>query len=360
MKLTFRKCCQFVCATIVIGLLASCGSDNSTKRNLPDISDIDVNVELIRYDEILFDIDTLKVSEGLNELYASYPAFTELYFNQLTGFYNPDRDTFELTVTNFLQDKNMRNLQEKIENEFDDLSDIEKGLARGLGFLKYYFPKYKEPVFYTLNSEFGYQSFIFNEVQRPQPNARDGIGIGLDLFLGSDFNYKRVDPKNPSFSNYLVRTYNRDHIISKSMTVIAKDILGEAAGKRFIDQMIHNGKELYLLEHFLPESHDTIIMEHSLKQAEWLKNNELEIWSYFLEKNLMYETNFFEINKYLNPSPHSPGMPPEAPGKTANFIGLQIVKSFMRRNPEMNLQDLIAFVDNQKLLEMAKYKPKRR
>ena len=360
MKLTFRRCGQLLCIAFVVCILGSCGSEPSVKRNVPDVSDIDVNVDLIRYDKILFDLDTLKIAEGLNSLYSDYPKFSELYFSRLTNFYNEDRDTFEMTVGNFLKDKNMRNLQDEIETRFKDLSGLKKDLKRSISFLKYHFPDYKVPVFYTLNSEFGFQSFIFTEVSQPNPNARDGIGIGLDLFLGEDFNYKQIDPKNPSFSNYLVRTYNKDHIVSKSMQVIAKDLLGEKVGKRFIDQMIQNGKELYLLEHLLPESHDTLIVEQSLKHWEWLKNNELEIWSYFLEKNLMYETNFFEINKYLNPSPHSPGMPPEAPGKTANFIGLQIVKSFMRRNPEMNLQDLIAFQDSQKLLEMAKYKPKRR
>ena len=64
------------------------------------------------------------------------------------------------------------------------------------------------------------------------------------------------------------------------------------------------------------------------------------------------------INKYLNPAPSSPGMPPESPGMTANYIGWQIVKSYMNKFPETTIPDLIGNQNSQDFLEMARYRPK--
>jgi len=51
-------------------------------------------------------------------------------------------------------------------------------------------------------------------------------------------------------------------------------------------------------------------------------------------------------------------MPTEAPGRTANYIGWQIVKKFMQKKPKLTMLDLIAHNDAQKLLEESKYKPR--
>jgi hypothetical protein len=180
------------------------------------------------------------------------------------------------------------------------------------------------------------------------------------MFLGNNFDYKNIDPTNPAFSEYLSRSYNKDHIVKKSLDILMEDIMGQPSGKRFLDLIIHKGKQLYIAQHILPTASDTVVFEFSEKQWTWLNDNELEIWSFFLEKNLLYETNHLKINKYVNNSPNSPGMPAEAPGRTACYIGYQIVKAFMNKKPEMTLIDLIQYSDAQKLMEISKYKPNRR
>jgi len=123
--------------------------------------------------------------------------------------------------------------------------------------------------------------------------------------------------------------------------------------------MIHNGKQLYILDQLLPYAPDSIKLEYTPTQIKWIKENEYNIWAYLIEKELLYSTNMREIQKLVNPSPHSPGMPPEAPGRTANWVGWQIVKNYMKRNPTTTLSDLLALEDSQKLLDKAKYKPRR-
>jgi hypothetical protein len=89
------------------------------------------------------------------------------------------------------------------------------------------------------------------------------------------------------------------------------------------------------------------------------------MWGYFLKENdpagtnLLYSSDWQNIRKYVEYSPSSPGMPPEAPGRTANWLGWQIVKAYMQRHPEATMQDLIALRNAQKLLDDSRYRPSR-
>jgi hypothetical protein len=233
------------------------------------------------------------------------------------------------------------------------MSDIKKEYDLTYKYFHHYFPDADIANVYTMNTGFNYQRFLFAD-----DNEKNALGVSLDLFLGDDYPYKRLDPQNPSFSKYLTRSFDKEHLVKKTVEILVDDQIGTANGVRMIDHMIHNGKRLYILDHLMPETHDSIIMEYTTKQMQWASNNELSMWGFFFDQELFYETNMMSINKYLSPSPNSPGMPTEAPGRTANYIGWQIVKKFMQKKPKLTMQDLIAHTDAQKLLEESKYKPR--
>ncbi|HMV22782.1 MAG TPA: hypothetical protein PKA71_00510, partial [Saprospiraceae bacterium] len=76
-------------------------------------------------------------------------------------------------------------------------------------------------------------------------------------------------------------------------------------------------------------------------------------------ENLLYNEDYQKIRKYIEYSPNAPGMPAEAPGKTANWIGERIIAAYMKNNPGMTMDGLLRQNDAQKILEMSKYKPRR-
>ena len=342
----------FLLASIVY--FSSC-DNNEYNQDVPDVSGVDIgDFTLKRFDKHVSDLDVNNLKASYLKLLNQSPQMTDLYFKRLLSFPFENQDSFYHYISGFLQADEIKVIQDEIDKAYPNLDKAESDLRKASLFYKYYFPSVKVPNFYTFLSEFGYQTIIFTD------GDRDGIGIGLDMFLGDGFDYKSVDPTNPAFSAYLTRSYNEDHIAKKAFEMLVVDILGEPNGKRLIDQAIYNGKKLYILDQILPFASDTILLEFSQKQMDWVKGNEKEIWSYFLEHNLLYETNHLKINKYVNPSPHSPGMPLDAPGKTGNYLGWQIVKSYMARNKDMSLEMLIQEKDSQKILQMSKYKPKRR
>lgn len=322
----------------------------------PDVSSVSADFKLIRFDKEFMKIDTNNFNRELRDLISKYPEFSDIYFKHVLEIVN-NGDTLEFFSSihrEILQAPPFRAIHDSIQRIYGEDDFLRYEFENAFKYLKYYFPDYPLPNIYTFQSDFALQKFIFSDKEA------DGIGIGLDMYLGSTFPYKALDPQNPAFSDYLTRAFNKSHIIKHSMELVCEELLGEAPGVRLIDHMIHNGIKIFFLKKFLPQTPDTIIFEYSADQLNWCKENELEMWAFFLDEGLIYETNLSKINKYINPSPSSPGMPKRAPGRTANYLGYLIVRSYVSKNPGMQLKDLMEVKDAQKFLEKSGFKPKRR
>lgn len=338
--------------TIFAGL-TGCDNDGT---EAPDISGVTADFKTIRTEYDLFNASLPLAGAGIDILRQKHPGFFDIYFQHILPVYTGENsDSLAMALNEMRSEPQIIKLIDTVNIVFGEMGAFQSDFDRYFRYLKYYFPDYPTPDLYTFISEFAYQVFVFEA-----GNGKDGIGIGLDMFLGQGFNYKMIAPDNPAFSDYITRTWNREHMVRKVSDLIVYDLLGEPPGMRLIDQMIWHGKALYITDLLLPEVHDSIITEYTGKQVDWCVNNELEMWAFFLDQNLLYETNPARINKYISPAPSSPGMPESAPGRSANYIGWQIVKAFMKRNQNTTIEQLIALKDSQLLLDQSKYKPRRK
>lgn len=335
---------------IFAATLMTCQRDRN--NNAPDVSDIELEVEIRRFEQDLFAIDTNRVEAQLAQLEEKYPEFGQIFFQHILGS-KDERNAPEghvAYVTGFLKHPAVQKLYDTCMIVYPNLDKIAEDYAQAFKYFKYYFPEKPTPDVTTFISEFGMGAFIYKETS---------LGVGLDLFLGEDYPYFQFNPSNPAFSDYLTRTFNKDHLVAKTLHPLVEDILGDPSGSRLLDLMIYYGKKLYLLDHLLPSAPDSVLFEVTPEQVDWLKDNELEMWSYFLQEDLLYSSNLQDIRKYFDYSPSSPGMPQEAPGRTANWLGWKIVEKYMERYPETTMQELVAMNDAQKFMEKARYKPRR-
>lgn len=343
----------FLLGLSVSFFLIACESDKG--KEIPDVSHIPIDIEIRRFDKDLFGIDTLNTEKSLVDLETKYPEFGHLFFNNILMSKNPEiaPEGHENYVRGFVNHPFARNLFDTTQLVFPD-ADIQKAEAefeQAFQYLKYYFPNLPTPPHVTtFVSEYGFAAFVYKD---------NALAVGLDFFLGAEHPYTVYNPGNPHFSQYLVRTFNKEHLVLKTIKPLIKDMLGTPRGNRLLDYMVHNGKELYIMGQVLPHEPDSVILEYSQAQTDWVKDNEKDIWHHFLREDLIYSIDIQEFKKLIEPSPHSPGMPKEAPGRTANWIGLQMVKSYMERYPETTLEILIAMTDAQELMDKSRYKPKR-
>jgi len=328
-----------------------CNSDNKSKRK--SINDL----EIIRFDQLLIEMDTSSIQQSFFELKNSYPSFIEIYFSHVLPIkgYETENDSFFINLKGFISDPAIKEIYSLTQDLYKDFDEETNDLAVAFNKMDRIFPGQKKPRIYTFISEFSLQRFIFDDANQ------DGLAIGLDLFLGQTFDYARLEQGENTFSNYLTRSYDNKHLVKKVMEAWIEDKMGPQTGSRLIDQMMYNGKKLYLLKQVLPEIHDSIIMEYSQKQMDWIEGNEEEMWVFYLKNELFYSTDQYKIKRLTFPAPNSEaiGMPSSAPGRTGNYLGWKIVENFTKRNPEVDFQKLLE-MDSQRLFELSKYKPGKR
>lgn len=332
-------------------LISGCqGSSDDLER--PDVSHIDLKTEIRRFERDLFRADTLRMDTERARLDSLYGEFATVFFGHIlmADDSNIAPEGAAEYIRGFITHATTRHLYDTIQVVYPDLKREQDAFDQAFRYLKFYFPHLPPPRITTFLSEFSVGNFIYGE---------DELAVGLDLYLGQEYPYATVDPTNPIFSGYLTRTYNRDHLVPRTLKPLLEDLVGPPAGERLIDHMIRNGKVLYLQQLILPAIPDSARLEFSPEQLEWLRDNERDIWAYFTSENLLFSNDWKKVRKYVEYSPHSPGMPPEAPGRTGDWIGLQMVKAFLKRQPQAGPAELLQWRDSQRLLEASGYKPRR-
>ena len=94
------------------------------------------------------------------------------------------------------------------------------------------------------------------------------------------------------------------------------------------------------------------------EQLAWARDNESEMWRYFVEKEILFSTSTKLPAQFINPAPFSKfylEIDNDSPGMVGRFLGWQIVKSYMN-NSESSVQQLMS-KNAEVLFNESKYKP---
>jgi len=341
--MTIKKLILFLSVFSSVIILINCNGDSSS----PDTSDINVNWNFIPFH--LDQKPSEEMNTYVNSLTSTYPDFTKLFFTSVLPIYNENKEIQE----GLISDPGLLKLIDTTRLVFQNIEEIEQEFDVAFKNYVFYTNDFNVPNVYTFVSGFAYQTFIFSD------GDMDGLGIGLDMFLGSGFPYKEIDKSNPSFSAYLTQYFDKKYLIRKSLLTWLDDKIAVTKSAELLDIIIRNGKILYILEKILPNASKEVILEFQHSEYFWCLENEAALWSHLLQGDLLYEDNFSKINKLVNPSPGAPGIPKEAPGGVANYIGWRIVQDYMSRTNN-SFVELITEKDPQRILNISKYRPRER
>ena len=343
---------QLLILFVLVSFLFSCGEETKV---IPDISDISVEVDFVRFDQQFQAIDTTDTQNSLGQLETKYPIFTPLFYKRILPLLDQGQPNNKAlladNINKYINDPFVQSLYDTVQIVYPQLDDIQASFEESARYLKYYFPEKGNYRVYAFISEFGYQTFITDD-----SSNKEGLGLGLDMFLGQDYPYKAMILKNPTFSDYITRTFNKEHIVKKLMDAIIFDLANVNMGERLLDKMVSNGIKQYVLDRVLPYTPDSIKWEYTSAQMDWVEKNEENIYVHVLGEDLLYSTRTKLIKSLVDKSPSSKGMPPEAPGRTANYIGYKIVDKFMARS-KISMDSLVRIKDAQFILDNSRYKP---
>ena len=316
----------FYLATIGL-LLFSC--DNKSKVEKA-VEEIPVEMKVVRFEQAFFDAKP----ENLADVKAEYPDF----FPEGT----PDAVWIDK-----MQHPQWRELYQEVEKKYKNFGTQQSEIEDLFKHIKYYFPTIKTPTIYTVISEMDNNSKAIY--------ANDKLVIALELYLGKDHKFYG------EFPVYLRQNFEQRQMLPDIVSSFAFGVLPNPKDKDLLSMMISSGKELYLKDILLPEYSDAERIGYSEDQIKWSKENESYIWEYFVNDKLLYSTDSKLANRFINVAPFSKfylEIDNESPGRIGQWVGWQIVRSFMENNPKVTVQDLIK-MNEKDIFELSKYKPKK-
>lgn len=322
-------------------LLASCGNS----RLDVDVSNVQIApVKIGRFDRDFFSLNADNISQALPAMQKMYPGYTDLFVRNILCPRGIGDSACVPEIIRFITDKDMRGAYEDCQKTFPDMDAIETELGNAFRHYKYYYPNARLPHVLAMMSGFNYSI----------ATADSSFSIGLERYLGSKSRFYEM----LQYPQYKRMTMRKEYVVNDLVRVwISKVFPNAGKSGTLLNEMIHQGKLLYLADALMPETHDSIKIGFTKKQLDWCEANESNMWGHLIKNKFLYSNDAHTINKYTGEGPFTTGFVKESPARTGVWIGWKIVRKYMDNNPDVTFEQLMQEKDPQKILAKSKYKP---
>jgi hypothetical protein len=308
------------------------------------VSGVKISLETERFEKDFFAIDTLHLNTALQSLNARHPGFTQDFLFNILGS-RPDSAVKDVPA--FIRSYN--SMYQSSQQVFRDFDRIAAEVKRGLQFVHYYFPAYKLPT--RLISFIGPINSYGNII------TANALAVGLQLYMGKDYPMYLSETGQQLYPVFISRRFEPAYIPVNCMKNIIDDMYPNSSmGRPLVEQMVEAGKRMYVLDHLLPELPDTLKTGYTAQQLEGSYASEKNIWSFFVQNNLLFSTDPNTTRDYLTDGPNTQALGKESPGNIGQFVGTQIVTKWMKKNKDLSLEALMN-TPPRKIFDEAKYKP---
>ena len=323
-QFTMRK--SFILFVLAIALV-SCNNKSKVETA---VEEIPLDLKVTRFDKLFFESNP----QDLGKLKQQFPYL----------FPQGNQDS---VWTNKMQNPLWRELYTEVQKKYSNFSPVQTQLEDLFKHIKYYYPEVKNPKVITLISEMDYNTKAIY--------ADSLVFVSLELYLGKDHKFYANE-----FPEYMRQNFEENQITPDLVTSFGLRKIAYPRDKSLLSMMIYAGKDLYLKDKLLPELSDEVKIGYTKPQITWCQENESYMWRYFIDGNLLYDSDTKLPNRFINPAPFSKfylEIDNESPGRVGAWIGWQIVRSYMENN-ETTLQEMLK-MDAKELFEKSKYKPKK-
>ncbi|WP_445719461.1 gliding motility lipoprotein GldB [Flavobacterium sp.] len=305
----------------------SCKEDGKVEEA---VAKIPIEFKVERFDRIFW---TSK-PEDLQKVKEQYPYFFPSHIS-------------DSTLINKLKDPLLKELYGEVQLQYPNLGKIELDLEKLFAHVQYYFPKNKTPRVITLINEVDTEGRVF---------YTDTLAlISLDCYLGKDHRFY-VD-----FPEFKKPEMEQNQILPNLVTSFCYGKIAPPADRTLLSAMIYFGKELYVKDKLIPEYSDAVKIGYTETQLQFCQANEYYMWSNLVENKLLYDSNPKNELRFIKPSPFTKfylEIDNQTPGRVGQWLGWQIVRSYMENNEDVTLDQLLA-MDSKSIFENSKYKPKK-
>lgn len=345
-KIVFLTAGIIVLLIVVILVLHFAGTrDQNSRKN--SIKDNDLkkieqtqHIQIKRYEQDLFSLDTNSLAAGVERLSQKYPEYLIA-----KDVWKDHRMLAQLKA--YITDPVILELYHDVMRIYPDFEDVQAELNRAMSYFLTYFPDQTIPSFYSivpgLDSEmptvYGYGDDIFINIDMYLgPSYKFYSQIGMPLFVS-----QRCDKKYLALDCFRKAMVYR---VGSNKTLIS-----------LLDNIIYEGKRIYFTELMFPDREEADIIGYTDEKYQWAEANQGQVWRYIIEKNLLFSKQNEVVRQFVGDSPFTKPFNNESPGRMGVFIGWKIVQKYMESHPEVTLAQLMKEEDAQKILNQSGYKP---
>ncbi len=301
------------------------------------------DLKIHRFDLDVIAADTADFEQTLDNLYRDHTDFLEIFVNELEGVSIRDTLTVSEVLKDFVSHFSLLEINEKTAAVFEDISDVENELRKAFSYLKHYFPAVNLPRVYLFVS--GLHAQFLSDA------SLSLMGVGSDFYLGSDY-----EPYQSLFYDYMLVNMRPEQLPVDLMSNLLFSLFRfDSRETTLLDSMLYHGKVLFLLSAFLPERSENEIIGFTAAQQNWAEKYEKDIWKSVVGNKALFSSDRFLIRKYMEDAPFTAPVSPDSPGRLGEWLGLQIVKSYMKNNKKTTLPELMQMNDYRKMLQDSGY-----
>lgn len=323
---------------ILLTLITSC----STYNRKADLTGIDFNVKIERFDSAFWTLDTTDLPSEFHRLSREYPEITEIYLQQIIRFGHPDSAITHYTYKIFRNDTSVQRLYHDVLTKYSDMSVYNEQLTTAFRKAKYFLPQLNTPRLYCHLSGLNQNIIIGNTFE----------SISIDNYMGSDYEIYNL----LNIYGYQKKNMKPEKVVCDYITAWLVGEYPKSMSENLLYDIIYQGKILYTTSQLL-EVPDSLIMGYTTEEWNWANKYEKEMWLSLMTSKDLYSTQIIDKGRYLNDGPFTLPFTQESPARAGVFLGWQIVKSYMKHNGNVSIQQLMQENDAQKILSQSKYNP---
>lgn len=320
-----------------VAFFISCGPPDKECVFIPHVKHL-VEVPWLSLSDSLVN---LRSKKDLVRLLTRYPVLRDYFFNRHAY---PDDSVFINELYNRFTNPYLDTLRLDVKRVFGDENELHRQFIEAFSNLRYYYPEVRIPKIVTLISGLETDLFVTDSV----------IYIGLDYYLGPGARYR------PNVYQYMLRLYSPETIVPAVM--LLKGISDEynltnPDDKTVLADMIAYGKAYYFAKHMVPCVPDSVLIGYTAEEIKGSSENAHLIWYRLVEDQVLYATSHLVKQKYLDPRPKTIEVGEKCPGRIGQWVGWEIVKSYMKRHPETTLPELMQMKNADQLFKQSGYRP---
>lgn len=307
-------------------ILSSCDNDSAIEK---EIAKVDISYSLERFDS---DFEKAR-PEDLPKLKSTYP----FLFSRRV----PDSVWIKM-----MSDTLQQQMFDESSKVFKSTEILEEDIQKLFQHLKYYNKTFKIPRVIT----------VLNTVDYKNKTIVNDTIVLIDLmnYLGRDHDFYQ------NVQMYISDNMKPSQILPDLADSYSKKYIYQSQRKTLLDEMIYFGKSLYFKDVMIPSVSDADKIGYSQVDLDWASLNENQIWSYFVEREMLFSTDAKLINRFIALAPFSKfylELDNESPGRLGQYIGWQIVKAYADKTGE----DVLTIMQKEaeEIFRKSKYKPKK-